>query len=598
MQTIKIKHVTLDNFQSYSNLTLHFPENSGFYFVKGKNLKEPEMGSEGVGKSSLFDAICWAFYGKTPKGFKASDIVSWSFDKKSTSVTIQTSLGTLVRKQSPNMLLWQGAPIDQSYLNGMLGLSYEQFIITTIHGQDLDFFLEKKGAEQSEFLTDVLNLNRWDLYQQRAKDLLKSKQSELTNLQMTQKNLEGQIQQLRSLNWEKECYEWDKERKIALQKIESEKEKLQQEYTTKEKEKDSLTKKLADTLLTLPKEKPQEESILRLRNNQQKLTQILGELSAEKQSVLKWINYFTKTPSCATCLQPISEEHSQKHLNDFKKKETSLTEDIEFSEKRRTAIAEKIATLTQAFENYRMQVHSIEKETMAIKIKKEGIEKELSRIKSLMDSYDSQKNQKVINPFLKKKEETEQKLAELNSQLKSVTSSVETFFHEIDHYSFWVQGFRDIKISQFQYFLEQLENEANILLKKLEMVSWKFSISSQTNNAGYTTISIDASHEGQTAPLSRYSGGEGVRLKIVFQMALGGLLQRITETSFNIEVFDEPFRYLSKNGIKMSLDVLKEYSLLSEKQVYLIDHSVHSYGEFDGEILVIKDSEGSHADWE
>ena len=81
-------------------------------------------------------------------------------------------------------------------------------------------------------------------------------------------------------------------------------------------------------------------------------------------------------------------------------------------------------------------------------------------------------------------------------------------------------------------------------------------------------------------------------------MALGGLLQRITETSFNIEIFDEPFRYLSENGIKMSLDVLKEYSLLSEKQVYLIDHSVHSYGEFDGEIMVIKDSEGSHADWE
>ena len=108
MQTIKIKSITLNNFQSYSHLELNFPENPGFYFVKGKNLKEPEMGSEGVGKSSLFDAVCWAFYGKTPKGFKASDIVSWSFDKKSTSVTVQTNLGTLIREQSPNALLWQG----------------------------------------------------------------------------------------------------------------------------------------------------------------------------------------------------------------------------------------------------------------------------------------------------------------------------------------------------------------------------------------------------------------------------------------------------------------------------------------------------------
>ena len=598
MQTIKIKSITLNNFQSYSHLELNFPENPGFYFVKGKNLKEPEMGSEGVGKSSLFDAVCWAFYGKTPKGFKASDIVSWSFDKKSTSVTVQTNLGTLIREQSPNALLWQGAPMDQIHLNKMLGLSYEQFIITTIHGQDLDFFLEKKGAEQSEFLTDVLGLNRWDLYQQKAKDLLKSKQSELATLQMTQKNLEGQIQQIQSLNWEKECSEWEKERKNALKKIDEEKKKLQQESSEKEKEKESLTKKLADLLLTLPKEKPQEENLVPLRNNQQKLTQTLGELSAEKQSVMKWIAYFTKTPSCATCLQPISEEHSQKHIKDFKEKEMALTEDIEFTEKRRTAITEKITTLTRDLENYRMRVHSVEKERIALTTKKEGVEKELKRIKSLMDSYESQKNQTVVNPFLKKKEETERKLAELKAQLTSVKDSVNTLFHEIDHYSFWVQGFRDIKISQFQYFLEQLENEANILLKKLEMVSWKFSISSQTNNAGYTTISIDASHEGKIAPLSRYSGGEGVRLKIVFQMALGGLLQRITETSFSLEVFDEPFRYLSENGIKMSLDILKEYSLFSEKQVYLIDHSVHSYGEFDGEIMVIKDSEGSHASWE
>ena len=187
---------------------------------------------------------------------------------------------------------------------------------------------------ETQYIGEKFRLFRPLLFQEEVKDILKVKQSELTNLQMTQKNIEGQIQQIQSLNWEKECHEWEKERKNALKKIDEEKKKLQQEYSDKAKEKESLEKKLAEILLTLPKEKPQEENLVPLRNNQQKLTQTLGELSAEKQSVMKWITYFTETPSCATCLQPISEEHSQKHLNDFKKKEVSLTEDIEFTEKR------------------------------------------------------------------------------------------------------------------------------------------------------------------------------------------------------------------------------------------------------------------------
>ncbi len=600
MKTLEILSVTLENFQSYKTLDFQFPTQSGFYFIKGQNKVDTGMGGEGAGKSTLFDAICWAFNGKTPGGFKAGDIVCWMFDKKTASVTVRTNQGVLKRTQSPNSLIWEGNIIDQVRLNEIIGLSYEQFLITTLHGQSLDLFLEKSGSEQSEFLTQAMQLERWDYYQQKAKDKQKKKQTELSTLQLELKNMEGQIKQLEALNWEEDSLAWETSHKASIKEIALKMETLEKEKESLTEELKEIKQKQAELASNSLGEEPDTSLLIRLKQNSGKLTETIGGLSKEIDIAHKWIQYFQKTPSCSTCLQTISEEHSHKQLQEFEATLKETKEEILFTQERKETVDQKITELTSQKEQYTIQLRAFELQKSQLTQERSSCEKDLNRIILSHNQYqkDLEKKKDEKNPFLKKKEETDLKLKTLKTYVHEVSSQVDTLFKEAEHCGFWVQGFRDIKISQFQKFLHQLETESNLLLKKLSMSTWSFSISSATNNGGYTTISIDASHNDKKAPLRRYSGGEGVRLKLVFQIALGTLLRRITESSFGIEVFDEPFRYLSEEGILTSLDLLKEYSQLSEKQVYLIDHSVHSWGGFDGEVLVVKDSEGSHAEWE
>ena len=119
----------------------------------------------------------------------------------------------------------------------------------------------------------------------------------------------------------------------------------------------------------------------------------------------------------------------------------------------------------------------------------------------------------------------------------------------------------------------------------------------KTDKGGNSSIDINTIHNAKIAPLGRYSGGEGTRLRIIFQMALGAILEGIAGITYGIELFDEPFSYLSETGVYELVDLLKEYSVSSGKKVFLIDHSVHSYGDFTNILNITKDSTGSHFEW-
>src|SRR6516164_10253421 len=69
MVALRFKYVELYNFKSYRGThKFTFPQDPGLYLITGKNLIQPRLGSNGVGKSTLLDAIFWALYGRTPRG--------------------------------------------------------------------------------------------------------------------------------------------------------------------------------------------------------------------------------------------------------------------------------------------------------------------------------------------------------------------------------------------------------------------------------------------------------------------------------------------------------------------------------------------------
>lgn len=64
---INFKEVIINNFQSIKKAKVVL-SNQGVVLIKGINLYEEKTGSNGSGKSSIAESICYAIYGKTSKG--------------------------------------------------------------------------------------------------------------------------------------------------------------------------------------------------------------------------------------------------------------------------------------------------------------------------------------------------------------------------------------------------------------------------------------------------------------------------------------------------------------------------------------------------
>ena len=76
---IKFKNINIENFLSIGNASIDF-SNNGYTLVKGINNNKDDLAtSNGSGKSSLFEAICWCLTGETIRGIK-SDISNINSD--------------------------------------------------------------------------------------------------------------------------------------------------------------------------------------------------------------------------------------------------------------------------------------------------------------------------------------------------------------------------------------------------------------------------------------------------------------------------------------------------------------------------------------
>lgn len=88
---MKILSVTINNFLTIGQAELSL-DNKGLVLVQGSNLDDASAVSNGAGKSSIPDAICWALYGTTARGVTGDDIIN-TVAKKDCFVSVNVEDG-------------------------------------------------------------------------------------------------------------------------------------------------------------------------------------------------------------------------------------------------------------------------------------------------------------------------------------------------------------------------------------------------------------------------------------------------------------------------------------------------------------------------
>jgi len=181
---IIFKTVRLVRFRSFLHETIiHFDDaGPGLYFLKGKNLQYPDLGSNDAGKSTIIDALNWCLYGKTVKGLKNPDIIPWS-GKGQTLVEVILSVDkkeySVVRTAGPNTLTLDGKEIAQAYLQTLLIINQEIVPYTIIMGQREPLFFDLSPSRKLEVFSETLNLSRWDERSEHAKNMVEGLEEEI-----------------------------------------------------------------------------------------------------------------------------------------------------------------------------------------------------------------------------------------------------------------------------------------------------------------------------------------------------------------------------------------------------------------------------------
>src|ERR1700733_1371013 len=299
----------------FKEATLEFPDSeSGFYLVYGDNKGRPGAGGNGAGKSTTFDAVCWALYGETGRGWKAKKLLNRDHGS-SYSVTAVFDEFTVYRSWNPNFLKLDDKEVDQKELTERVRLTAEQFLYCVYYAQQVTpaqkQFIDLGPTDKLNFLSDLFELNSWIKRGQHCteelKALLISKSGYETAATGRRVFVESQVSLL--LSFDKQIAEEKQRQDAKLEVLQTELATLQ--VSMGERPDVTPYQQMVDTLSQQRVEaSEQREALLRIWNQKQSARAGLqGQLEGVEKELAALTRHENKV--CPTCKQTVSGGHVQ-----------------------------------------------------------------------------------------------------------------------------------------------------------------------------------------------------------------------------------------------------------------------------------------------
>ncbi len=168
---MKLKKIYIKNFYSIREMQLDFTKYSGIVQVIGKN--KDTGGSNGSGKSSVFEAVVWGLFGKTIRKSTEEALINCDA-KRNCEVILEVEregVGTLCihRGKKPTFLRFivesetktqDHATHTQELIEKTLDTDYKTFVAAILFGQHVDIdFLSSSADDKRNIIRNFLNLD-------------------------------------------------------------------------------------------------------------------------------------------------------------------------------------------------------------------------------------------------------------------------------------------------------------------------------------------------------------------------------------------------------------------------------------------------------
>ena len=576
MRLVNFKSLNIKNFLSVGETPVCINFQPGVNVITGINY-DKEDSKNGVGKSTVVDALYFALFGTTIREIN-KDLIVNSFTQKKCEVELlfetvnngTTNTYTIKRTLNPTkcILLKNSTDVTRSTLQKTnehiqkliqsTGKIFQNSVIMTINNT-VPFMAQSK-IDKRKFIESVLNLEIFSEMLAQARDehneLKKEYEVLFTKIQTLEKNYTLNKQQL-------DFFEDNKKQKIKELELKIEDNqnkilKLKKEITALPDGADQI---LLSKQQSLNKEFKELEK--KHRDVYQRVTDIKTNIKHLEEQLIE-INKVGST--CTTCQRPYSDD------------------DIKHKEENTQTIKVKILNL---FENKKIidtELQSIDEQQDQKEKEINEIENKLTKLRNILNNNSNTETKiNLINDTIKDIEQEKQKTAlltnailekavnDLQSELETGKANLKTQDHNLNVLecvkfvvseegvkSYIVSKILKILNSRLAFYLEELQ--ANCLCQFNEYFDEQIT-----------------DEKGSIKSYFNFSGGERKRIDLACLFAFLDIRRMQGDVHFSTIFYDELLdSSLDDKGVELVIKILRERSLKHNEHCYIITHRANA----------------------
>jgi DNA repair exonuclease SbcCD ATPase subunit len=584
----------------------------GLHFVKGDNQVDP-LGSNGSGKTTIWNAVVWCLTGKTIDGLKGPDVIPWERPKAKPEVTVTVYKGSkesdlkrfIVKRSTVTNGLWiNGKVVAQERVDELIGLTWEIICHTITLGQGQDLFFDLKPTAKMALLSEALQLDRWGDRSKRASKTVSKLESAIAGLAVKLADAERSTQdardtiadlKARSEDWERDRNKATDKRDRAIKVLQTQLEVAEVKWGEYDLAYDGAETELRAAERTLDKENPKlvamKGELARASAELIVKAEALDELEAKKKKGMK------AGGTCESCGQPITVQGNRKHVAELTKKIDALDADIATRKqqlKALTAVRNKQEALCEGLAK---QVSMFREKANNVVDDRARAEKSVIELKAGITQLRTMTSEEQENPYTEVLQRARDQLKNYKALIAETEDLINASERKKARVAYWVEGFKNVRLYLIQEVLEELEAVTQTLLGQIGLGSWEvhYAMERETKTGNLSTgltVTIHKAGHDKGVRWESWSGGEGQRLRLIGAMALSEVLLRRAGVECDMMVIDEPTQHVSPEGVRDIADFLIERG--RNTQIFYVDHQVVESNLFASTIMVTKTPQGAH----
>ena len=591
MKQVDFQKIEIKNFLSVGDEPVIVDFRPGLHVITGIN-KDKEDRRNGVGKSTIADAIHFVIFGNTIRELKKENVIN-HINQKNCEVIVEFTVTDngkiqnckIIRKLEPSkcFLYIDGEDKTRDSINNtteyilkLFSASQDIFqncVIMTLNNTIP--FMGKKKVEKRKFIEGIFNLevfsNMLHDIRGRYNDTKRNYDIEYSRQEEVEKTHSTYVRQKEKIGNDR------KERIVEL--------KGRREDNTKElKElRESIKQNCDDKLKSLGcKIKELEDYIDKCSNKIQNIVGVQSEIKTGQKYLKQDCEQIgTEGSSCPVCLKPVS-EHDKDKINEEKQIITRKIIELDRNYIEKENEREELDDLMSKLKASRA---SRTEEVNTIRIQSNQIENNKKRLLQL-EIWQSQ----IVDDLKKLNEDTtdfDKIIQETKIRLKAVEDEINNIKHSLS-------------LLEVVKFIVSEEGVKSYIVKKLLQL-FNSRLAYYLNKMDANCLCIFNEYfedeiiddKGKLCSYFNFSGAERKNIDLACLFAFMDIRKLQGNVSYNFSVYDELLdSSLDERGVELVLEILKERVEKYNECIFVISHRKESTKAATGDIIQLEKENG------